>query len=111
MKSDYQIQEDVMEEFKREPFLKASEIGVAVKNGVVTLSGQVDSYSKKAAAENAAKKVAGVKAVAEDIEIGISPSYHKNRCGNSASSAGCPEMAKEPKYNLLYLYLFLASFA
>ena len=51
MKSDYQIQEDVMEELKWEPFLKASEIGVAVKNGVVTLSGQVDSYSKKIAAE------------------------------------------------------------
>ena len=66
-----------MEELKWEPFLKASEIGVAVKNGVVTLSGQVDSYSKKVAAENAAKKVAGVKAVAEDIEVGISPSYRK----------------------------------
>lgn len=77
MKSDYQIQEDVMEELKWEPFLKASEIGVAVKNGVVTLSGHVDSYSKKIAAENAAKKVVGVKAVAEDIEVGISPSYRK----------------------------------
>ena len=77
MKSDYQIQEDVMEELKWEPFLKASEIGVAVKNGVVTLSGHVDSYSKKIAAENAAKKVAGVRAVAEEIEVGISPSYRK----------------------------------
>jgi osmotically-inducible protein OsmY len=77
MKSDYQIQEDVMEELKWEPFLKASEIGVAVRNGVVTLSGHVDSYSKKVAAENAAKKVVGVKAVAEDIEVGISPSYRK----------------------------------
>lgn len=77
MKSDYQIQEDVMEELKWQPFLKASEIGVAVKNGVVTLSGHVDSYSKKVTAENAAKKVVGVKAVAEEIEVGISPSYRK----------------------------------
>jgi osmotically-inducible protein OsmY len=77
MKSDYQIQQDVMEELQWEPFLKASEIGVAVKNGVVTLSGHVDSYSKKVAAENAAKKVVGVKAVAEDIQVGISPSYRK----------------------------------
>jgi osmotically-inducible protein OsmY len=77
MKSDYQIQEDVMEELKWQPFLKASEIGVAVKNGVVTLSGHVDSYSKKVAAENAAKKVVGVKAVAEEIEVGVSPSYSK----------------------------------
>lgn len=44
MKSDYQIQEDVMEELKWKPFLEASEIGVAVKNGVVTFSGHVDSY-------------------------------------------------------------------
>jgi len=77
MKSDYQIQDDVMEELKWEPFLKASEIGVAVKNGIVTLSGHVDSYSKKIAAENAAKRVVGVKAVAEDIEVGISPAYRK----------------------------------
>lgn len=77
MKSDFQIQQDVMDELKWEPYLKASEIGVAVKNGVVTLSGHVDSYSKKIAAESAAKKVVGVKAVAEDIEVGISPSYRK----------------------------------
>lgn len=66
-----------MEQLKWEPFLKVSEIGVAVKNGIVTLSGQVDSYSKKLAAENAAKKIAGVKAIAEDIQIGVSPAYNK----------------------------------
>jgi len=77
MKNDVQIQKDVMEQLKWEPFLKASEIGVAVKNGIVTLSGQVDSYSKKVAAENAAKKIAGVKAIAEDIQIGVSPAYNK----------------------------------
>jgi osmotically-inducible protein OsmY len=77
MKSDSQIQKDVMEQLKWEPFLNASQIGVAVKNGIVTLSGQVDSYSKKVAAENAAKKIAGVKAIAEDIQIGVSPAYSK----------------------------------
>lgn len=78
MKTDDQIQKDVMEQLKWEPFLKASEIGVAVKNGVVTLSGHVDSYPKKLAAENAAKKIAGVKAIAEDIEIGVSPAYNRS---------------------------------
>lgn len=78
MKSDSQIQKDVMEQLKWEPFLNASQIGVAVKNGVVTLSGNVDSYSKKVAAENAAKKIAGVKAIAEDIQIGVSPAYGKS---------------------------------
>ena len=77
MKNDNQIQKDVMEQLKWEPFLTASEIGVAVKDGVVTLSGMVDTYSKKLAAEKAAKKVSGVKAVAEDIQIGVSPAYNK----------------------------------
>jgi osmotically-inducible protein OsmY len=77
MKSDNQIQKDVMEELKWQPELNSSEIGVAVKNGVVTLSGQVDSFSKKLAAERAAKKIPGVKAIAEDIQIGVSPAYNK----------------------------------
>lgn len=77
MKSDYQIQKDVIDELKWEPFLNASEIGVAVKNGIVTLSGMVDSYSKKLTAEKATKRVAGVKAIAEDIQIGVSPAFRK----------------------------------
>lgn len=78
MKSDIQIQKDVMDQLKWEPFLHSSQIGVAVKNGIVTLSGQVDSYSKKISAENAAKKISGVKAIAEDIQIGVSPAYNKS---------------------------------
>ena len=77
MKSDSKIQKDVMDELKWEPFLNASEIGVAVKNGIVNLSGQVDTYSKKLSAEKAAKRVSGVKAIAEDIQISVSPAYSK----------------------------------
>jgi osmotically-inducible protein OsmY len=77
MKSDNEIQKDVIEQLKWEPFLNASQIGVSVKNGIVTLSGQVDTYSKKVLAEKTTKKVAGVKAIAEDIMVGISPSYKK----------------------------------
>jgi osmotically-inducible protein OsmY len=77
MKSDIEIQKDVMAQLKWEPFLNASAIGVAVKNGVVTLSGNVDSYSKKVLAEKAAKRISGVKAIAEDIQIGVSPAYAK----------------------------------
>ncbi|QHS55342.1 BON domain-containing protein [Mucilaginibacter sp. 14171R-50] len=75
MKTDIQIQKDVMDELKWQPFLNSSEIGVAVKHGIVTLSGIVDSFSKKLSAERAAKKVAGVKAIAEDLQIGVSPAY------------------------------------
>lgn len=78
MKTDIQIQEDVMEQIRWEPFLQASEIGVAVHHGIVTLSGHVDSYAKKLTAENAVKKIAGVKAIAEDIQIGVSPAFNKS---------------------------------
>ena len=77
MKSDIEIQKDVIDQLKWEPFLNSSQIGVSVKDGIVTLSGQVDTYSKKLLAEKAAKKVSGVKAIAEDIQVGISPTYKK----------------------------------
>ena len=77
MKSDFQIHKDVVDEIKWEPHLKTSNIGVAVNDGFVTLSGKVDSISKKLTAEKAAKRVAGVKAVAEDIQVGISPGFKK----------------------------------
>ncbi len=78
MKTDLEIQKDVMDELRWSPLLKASEIGVAVKNGIVTLSGTVDTYGKKITAETAAKNVADVKAVAEDIEVKISDFGKKN---------------------------------
>ena len=77
MKSDSEIQKDVIDQLKWEPFLNSAQIGVAVKNAIVTLSGQVDTYSKKVLAEKAAKKVAGVKAIAEELHVGISPSYKR----------------------------------
>jgi osmotically-inducible protein OsmY len=73
MKTDTEIQKNVMEELDWEPSLTSGEIGVSVKNGIVTLSGTVDSFMKKVSAEKAAKRVAGVKAVAEDIEISYTP--------------------------------------
>lgn len=77
MKTDLDIQQDIMDELKWQPFLKSANIGVAVKNGIVTLSGNVDNYFQKTEAEKAAKKVMGVKAIAEDIQIGVAPSYKK----------------------------------
>ena len=77
VKNDIQIQEDVMEQLKCELFLDAAEIGVTVNKGIVTLSGQVGSYTKKLVAEKTTKKVAGVKAIAEDMHIGVSPGYKR----------------------------------
>ena len=69
MKTDTELQQDVMNELKWEPTIKAAEIGVEVKDGVVTLSGYVDSYVKKWAAERAAGRVFGIRAVAEEIQV------------------------------------------
>lgn len=66
---DTEIQAEVLAELKYEPRVQANEIGVAVKDGVVTLAGWVDSYTKRWAAEEAAHRVRGVKAVANDIEV------------------------------------------
>jgi osmotically-inducible protein OsmY len=71
-RTDAQIQADVLAELKWEPRVQPNEIGVIVKNGVVTLNGQVDSFTKKWAAEDAAHRVRGVKAVANDIEVRLS---------------------------------------
>lgn len=78
MRTDSEIQTDVMEELTWEPLLHACEIGVAVKNGVVTLSGTVDMYKKKILAERATQRVTGVKAVAEDIEVKLNGDGKKN---------------------------------
>jgi osmotically-inducible protein OsmY len=61
-----------MEELKWEPGLRTSEVGVTAKGGVVTLTGQVETYLQKLSAERAAKRVSGVMAVAEDIQVGPS---------------------------------------
>ncbi len=77
MKTDAELQQHVMDELKWEPTIHAAEIGVAVKDGVVTLSGSVDSYGKKWAADRAAKRVFGVKAVIEEIKVTLAGSYKR----------------------------------
>jgi osmotically-inducible protein OsmY len=77
MKSNEQLQKEVMDALKWEPQLHAAEIGVIVHDGIVTLMGNVDNYNKKLAAESAAKEVAGVKAVVEKIEVKYAHSVRK----------------------------------
>ena len=69
--TDEEIQKDVLAELKWDAQVQPNEIGVSVKDGVVTLTGWVDSYLKKWSAEDAAHRVAGVKAVADDIEVNL----------------------------------------
>ena len=67
--TDKEIQQAVLHELEWEPLVRSTEVGVAVKDGIVTLSGFVDSYAKKYEAESAAKRVAGVKAVVNNLEV------------------------------------------
>lgn len=69
MKPDEELQRDVLEELHWEPAVNAAGIGVAVEGGVVTLTGYVGSLAEKWAAERSAKRVSGVKAVAEEIQV------------------------------------------
>jgi osmotically-inducible protein OsmY len=68
-RSDIEMQKDVLAELRWDARLQPNEIGIIVKDGVVTLTGWVDSYFKKWYAEDAAHRVDGVRAVANDIQI------------------------------------------
>ena len=69
MKSDMQLQRDVLEELKWDPAVHAAQIRVEVKDGMVTLAGRVESFAEKWAADSAAKRVSGVKALAVEIRV------------------------------------------
>lgn len=69
MSSDNQLQQAVIAELKWEPSVTAAHIGVAANDGVVTLTGHVESYAEKFAAEVAARRVKGVRGLAEEIEV------------------------------------------
>jgi osmotically-inducible protein OsmY len=69
MKSDFELKDDVERELIWEPAVNATHIGVTVKNYIVTLTGHVPSYAEKYAAERAAKRVYGVKAVANELDV------------------------------------------
>ena len=77
MKNNQELQKDVQNAIKWEPLLNVAEIGVTAIDGIITLTGTVDSYAKKSEAENAAKNVKGVKAVVEKIEVKFYSSMSK----------------------------------
>lgn len=85
-RTDTQLQADVLAELKWDPRVQPNEIGVSVKDGVITLSGNVDSYTKKWAAEERAHKVRGVKAVANDIEVRLPGSSERTDADIAAAA-------------------------
>ena len=75
MKDNTTVQKDVRDALKWEPLLSGTEILVSVNDGIVTLSGTVDSYIKRSGAERAAQHVSGVKEVIEKIEVKPDSTY------------------------------------
>ncbi len=69
MKTDLQLQQDVLNELKWEPSVNAANIGVEAKDGIITLAGHVDTFAEKWRAEEAAQRVCGVKALAVEIDV------------------------------------------
>lgn len=86
MTSDLQLRQDVLDELEFEPSIDAAHIGVTANRGVVTLDGFVESYAEKSAAERAARRVRGVKAIADEIEVRL-PSDQKRSDDEIASRA------------------------
>lgn len=91
-RSDEDIQRDVLAELKWDARLQPNEIGVVVKNGVVTLTGWVDSYLKRWAAEEAAHRVRNVKAVANDIEVRLPASDERTDADIAAAIASALDL-------------------
>ena len=85
-RTDEQIQKDVLAELKWDARVQPNEIGVAVKDGIVTLTGWIESYTKKWAAEEAAHRVRGVKAVANDIEVRLPSSAERTDADIAAAA-------------------------
>ncbi|HEU4455370.1 MAG TPA: BON domain-containing protein, partial [Longimicrobium sp.] len=76
MRTETELQRDVLDELRWEPSIDANEVGVTVHEGVVTLAGRIGSFAEKDAAQRAVQRVAGVKAVANDLEV-VVPGTHR----------------------------------
>jgi osmotically-inducible protein OsmY len=78
MKTDNDLQRDVLGELSWEPSIQAHDIAVTVKDGVVTLTGHVPTYFEKWDAESAVKRVSGVRAIAEELTVNLFGGHERN---------------------------------
>ena len=78
MKTNTELQHDVMDELRFEPSVNASNIGVIAKDGIVTLTGKVCNYAEKYAATEAAERVAGVKAVTDETKVNLALAHQRD---------------------------------
>jgi osmotically-inducible protein OsmY len=86
-KTDSQLKTDILSELKYDPSVKYTDIGVSVKGGIVTLNGIISSYGQKWEAVRATKRVAGVEAIADEIEVKLSNSLKVSDTDIAAAAA------------------------
>jgi VCBS repeat-containing protein len=86
MKTDAELQRDVQNQLNWEPIVTAAQIGVTAKDGVVTLTGNVPSYFEKIEAEHVVGRVAGVKGIAEELQVNL-PAFSQRTDADIAGSA------------------------
>lgn len=77
MKTDLQLKSDVIAELSWDAGVNPTRIGVAVKNGIVTLSGEVDTHLQKHAVERAVRRVGGVRGMAVDLQVNLAPDHKR----------------------------------
>lgn len=85
MKNDSGLQKDVLEELLWDPLVPEARVGVAVSNGVVTLTGHLDTYAEKVAVKHAVERVSGVKAIALEVDV-VPPGIHQRSDTEIASA-------------------------
>lgn len=78
MKTDAQLRTDVIQELEWDPAVKAHHVGVSVSDGVVTLTGHLETYAEKFAIERAVQRVEGVRALAVELDVKLAPSHHRS---------------------------------
>jgi len=96
MKTNAQVRRDVIAELSSEPLVSAAHIDVEAKDGIVTLTGQVNSYANKWDAESAAQRVSGVKGLVVKMDVALSGSSNRNDANFARSAEGILQWTDRP---------------
>ncbi len=99
MKTDLQLQQDVLNELKWEPSVNAANIGVEVKEGIVTLAGHVDTFAEKWRAEEATQRVCGVRALAVEIDVKLLSSAERTDADIAKSAENVVRWSNDLHHN------------
>jgi len=87
MKTDTELKKDVSAELEWDPEIDAAQVGVAVKDGVVTISGHLKTYADKFAIERALRRIEGVRAIAMEVDVTLSPQHQRSDSEIAAAAA------------------------